>query len=75
MDNEQLLRNAVNQALKKKEGRYEVMKSSDERFYFVLKAGNGEVVLTSQMYKAKASALDGIESIKINANSRVDDLT
>jgi len=34
---------------------------------FNLKAGNGEIILTSQLYKAKDSALGGIESAKTNA--------
>lgn len=36
-------------------------------FYFRLKARNGEVILTSQGYKAKASCLNGIESVKKNS--------
>ena len=32
-----------------------------------LKAKNGEIIATSEGYKAKASALNGIESIKKNA--------
>lgn len=36
-------------------------------FYFRLKAKNGEVILSSQGYKAKASCLNGIESVKKNA--------
>src|SRR5690606_6803660 len=34
---------------------------------FVLKAGNGEVILTSEAYPAKASCLNGIESVKKNS--------
>ncbi len=34
---------------------------------FNLKATNGEVILTSEMYKAKASTRNGIESVKKNA--------
>jgi uncharacterized protein len=36
-------------------------------FFFNLKAGNGETILTSELYKAKASALNGVESVKKNA--------
>ncbi len=43
------------------------LKQSGEKFHFVLKAGNGEVILSSQMYASKATAHKGIESIKINA--------
>lgn len=34
---------------------------------FRLKAKNGEVILTSEGYKAKASCLNGIESVRKNA--------
>ena len=34
---------------------------------FRLKAKNGEIIATSEGYKKKASALNGIESIKRNA--------
>lgn len=36
-------------------------------FQFNLKAGNGEIILTSEGYTAKASCLNGIESVKKNA--------
>lgn len=48
-------------------GKFVVSKSSDGQFRFNLKAGNGETILTSELYKAKASALNGIESVKKNA--------
>ena len=34
---------------------------------FDLKAGNGEVIATSEVYAAKASCMNGIESVKKNA--------
>lgn len=40
-------------------------KSGDYRFR--LKAGNGEVIATSQGYNSKASAKNGIESVQRNA--------
>lgn len=46
---------------------YELKKSSDGQFMFNLKAGNGEVILTSERYTAKASAENGIASVKTNA--------
>ena len=48
-------------------GKFEIKKSKDNQFYFNLKAGNGEIILTSEMYKAKASADNGIASVKTNA--------
>lgn len=47
--------------------KYALLKSSNDKFHFNLKAGNGEVILSSQMYEAKASAEDGIASVKANS--------
>jgi len=47
--------------------KYEVKKASDGQYFFNLKAGNGEIILTSERYKAKASATNGIESVRKNA--------
>ena len=32
-----------------------------------LKAGNGEIILTSERYKAKAGAENGIDSVRVNS--------
>jgi uncharacterized protein YegP (UPF0339 family) len=48
-------------------GKYELKTTHDGKFHFVLKAGNGEVVLSGQTYTTKASARDGIESVRKNA--------
>ena len=48
-------------------GWYDMNKSKADDFYFVLKAGNGEVVLTSEMYKSKDSADGGIVSVQKNS--------
>jgi uncharacterized protein len=48
-------------------GKFELKKSDSGKFMFNLKAGNGKVILTSQMYRAKAAALAGIESVKQHA--------
>ena len=47
--------------------KFEIGRSSDSQFYFHLKAGNGEIILQSQQYTAKASAQAGIDSVKVNA--------
>lgn len=47
--------------------KFELKKSANDHFFFNLKAGNGEIVLTSEMYNSKAAALNGIESVKKNA--------
>ena len=48
-------------------GWYELTKSSDGQFRFVLKAGNAETILTSELYVAKGSAQNGIASVQANA--------
>lgn len=48
-------------------GIYAIAKTSDGRFLFNLKAANGEKILTSQSYEAKASAVNGIDSVRSNA--------
>ncbi|WP_151981305.1 YegP family protein [Acinetobacter guerrae] len=49
-------------------GWYELSKAKDGQFRFVLKAGNGEIILTSEFYKAKASAENGITSVQNNSS-------
>ena len=44
-----------------------VLSRSGSQFRFVLKAGNHETILTSELYNAKGSAEDGIESVKKNS--------
>jgi hypothetical protein len=48
-------------------GWYEVSKNDQGQFSFVLKAGNQQVVLRSQEYATRASALNGIASVQTNA--------
>ena len=50
-------------------GKFVITKGKDDKYYFNLKAGNGEVILTSQGYKAKADCMNGIESVKKNSQS------
>ena len=47
-------------------GWFELSSSSDDQFRFVLKAANAEVILTSELYKAKDSARNGIASVQVN---------
>jgi uncharacterized protein YegP (UPF0339 family) len=48
--------------------KFTLKSSADERFYFTLSAKNGQVILTSQMYTTKASAVNGIVSVQINSS-------
>jgi uncharacterized protein YegP (UPF0339 family) len=57
-------------------GKVELFKDKAGEFRFRLKAGNGETIATGEGYKTKASALNGIESVKKNASdAKVEDLT
>ena len=47
-------------------GWFELSKSSNDQFRFVLKAGNGEIILTSELYTTKAAAENGIASVRTN---------
>ena len=48
-------------------GFFELSNSSDGQFRFVLKAGNGEIILTSELYKTRAAAENGIASVQTNS--------
>ncbi|MDF2187721.1 YegP family protein [Paraflavitalea sp. CAU 1676] len=48
-------------------GKFVISTRSDGEFQFVLKAGNGEVILTSQGYSSKANCTNGIESVRKNS--------
>lgn len=47
--------------------KFEVYADKAGEFRFRLKARNGEIIATSEGYKAKASCLHGIESVRKNA--------
>ena len=49
-------------------GTFELKRSRDQ-FMWNLKAGNGKVVLTSERYKTKRSAENGIASVRKNCRS------
>lgn len=46
---------------------YELKNAANGEFMFNLKAVNGEIILTSERYMSKESALNGIESVRKNA--------
>ncbi|MET0227982.1 MAG: YegP family protein [Actinomycetes bacterium] len=51
-------------------------KGSTGKFSFSLVATNGQVIATSEAYESKASAVNGIESVKRNAaDAAIDDQT
>ena len=49
-------------------GKFETYAGKDGKHYFRLKAGNGEPILQSQGYKAKADCKNGIESVRKNSS-------
>lgn len=56
--------------------RYERKTSSNGKSFFNLKAGNGQIIGSSEMYESEASRENGIESVKKNApDAEVDDQT
>jgi uncharacterized protein YegP (UPF0339 family) len=48
-------------------GKFEIYTDKAGEYRFRLKASNGEPILASEGYKAKASCVNGIESVKKNA--------
>ena len=57
-------------------GKFELYKDNAGEFRWRLKAGNGEIIATSEGYTSKAGASNGIESVKTNApGAPTDDLT
>ena len=50
-------------------GKFVLKKSRAGKYRFVLKAGNGETTATSETYTTKASAKNGIESVRENAKA------
>ena len=50
-------------------GKFELKASANGQFMFNLKATNGQVILTSELYKAKDDAMDGIASVRKNSAS------
>jgi uncharacterized protein YegP (UPF0339 family) len=51
--------------------KFEIKNSTNNQYYFNLKAGNGEVILTSETYTTKQNCINGISSVK--SNSSIDD--
>lgn len=48
-------------------GKFEIKTAKDGQNYFNLKAGNGEIILTSEMYTTMKSCENGIASVKKNS--------
>lgn len=48
-------------------GKFVITKNAGDQFYFNLQAGNGQVILTSEGYTSKAGCMNGVDSVKTNA--------
>ncbi|MEL7533633.1 MAG: YegP family protein [Bacteroidota bacterium] len=58
------------------DGRYERKEAKNGKHHFNLKAGNGQVIGSSQMYESTSGMENGIESVMKNAaGAEVKDLT
>ena len=53
-----------------------VVKATKPGFVFNLKAGNGEVIATSEIYTTEATCMKGVESVRKNAaDAKLEDQT
>lgn len=53
-----------------------VVKATKTGFVFNLKAGNGETIVTSEVYTTEAACLKGVESVRKNAaDAKLEDQT
>jgi uncharacterized protein len=56
------------------DARFERLTSKNDKYYFLLKATNGQAIGSSEMYESAASRDNGIESVKKNApDAELDD--
>ncbi len=55
-----------------KNPKFEIYTDKAGEFRFRLKARNGEIIATSEGYKAMKSCLNGIDSVKRNADSPIE---
>ena len=55
------------------DARYEKNTSKNGKYYFNLKAGNGQIIGSSEMYESTAGRDNGIESVKKNGPTAATD--
>lgn len=48
-------------------GTFLISKRKNDEFQFVLKAGNGQIILASEGYSSKSACENGIESVRKNS--------
>ena len=47
--------------------KFEIKQASNGQYMFNLKSGNGQIILTSEMYSSKSGAENGVASVRTNA--------
>lgn len=52
-------------------GKFVLKTTGKGRFSFNLQAGNGRVILSSESYTSRGGALNGIQSVRVNAKKDV----
>lgn len=52
-----------------------IIKPAGDGVMFNLKADNGQVICTSQVYSSESACKSGIESVKKNRNAKIEDQT
>ena len=52
-----------------------VIRETSTGFKFDLKAGNGEVIATSEVYSSESACKNGVESVRNNCGAAVEDQT
>ena len=52
-----------------------IKKSKNSQYYFLVKARNGKVLVTSETYKTRGGARKGIRALRFSAYSNVKDET
>ncbi len=52
-----------------------VVKTTASGIKFDLKAGNGEIIATSEVYSSEAACMNGIESVRNNCVGEIEDQT
>jgi len=48
-------------------GKFEMKTAKNGKFFFNLKASNGQIILSSEMYETRKAADNGVASVKKNA--------
>jgi len=67
---------AVTESRATRNGKFDIRKAKDGRFFFNLYASNQVVIASSQMYSSSSAAINGIKSVMVNASkSELEDNT